>query len=200
MLSQRPRFYFVRSGSSRLSISYCLSSFNCTRGSPIDTMLATRYEELLRRRNAHISSGGPPLAQLRERVVADCQTPSHRVLRAANRAKPNVTGFNMHKMHEATGKPRYDPWERSCVPSPPPPIPNAVPQRPQKKHGTNLSSLLSSEAWRYEGVFTRWNRYSSALPGLGIATVAFTGYCAYEYFFLNDDHHAEGHGKEEEHH
>lgn len=56
-----------------------------------------------------------------------------------------------------------------------------------------------SEAWRYEGHFSRWNRFSNALPGLGTATVAFAGYCAYEYFFLEDEHHhGEAHG--EEHH
>lgn len=51
-----------------------------------------------------------------------------------------------------------------------------------------------SEAWRYQGVFTRFNRFKRAFPGLGIATVAFAGYCAYEHFFLKDEHHGEGHG------
>lgn len=46
-----------------------------------------------------------------------------------------------------------------------------------------------SEAWRYTGPFTRWNRFKGLFPGLGIATVAFTAYCAYEHFFLKDDHH-----------
>ncbi len=50
-----------------------------------------------------------------------------------------------------------------------------------------------SEAWRYTGPFTRWNRFKGAFPGLGIATVAFAAYCGYEYLFLNDDHH--GHGE-----
>lgn len=57
------------------------------------------------------------------------------------------------------------------------------------------------EAWRYTGPFTRYNRFKGAFPGLGIATVAFTAYCAYEYFFLSsgDQHghteadHGEGH-------
>ncbi|ORY70075.1 NADH-ubiquinone oxidoreductase B12 subunit family-domain-containing protein [Pseudomassariella vexata] len=55
-----------------------------------------------------------------------------------------------------------------------------------------------AEAWRYEGEFTRWNRFKGGFPGLGIATVAFAAYCGYEYLFLKDEHHSEGHG--EEHH
>ena len=64
-----------------------------------------------------------------------------------------------------------------------------------------------SEAWRYQGPFTRWNRFRGAFPGLGIATIAFTIYCGYEYLFLKDDHHghlgeehgdahSEGHGED----
>ncbi|KAF2736905.1 hypothetical protein EJ04DRAFT_510655 [Polyplosphaeria fusca] len=50
------------------------------------------------------------------------------------------------------------------------------------------------EAWRYTGPFTRWNRFKSAFPGLGIATVAFAGYLVYEQMFLKDSHahHEEG--------
>ncbi|KAK1756031.1 putative nadh:ubiquinone oxidoreductase [Echria macrotheca] len=51
-----------------------------------------------------------------------------------------------------------------------------------------------AEAWRYIGRFSRFNRFKNAFPGLGIATVAFAGYCAYEYMFLKDEHH--GHGAE----
>ncbi|KFY56187.1 hypothetical protein V497_06458 [Pseudogymnoascus sp. VKM F-4516 (FW-969)] len=52
------------------------------------------------------------------------------------------------------------------------------------------------EAWRYNGPFTRLKRFRGSFPGLGIATVAFAGYCAYEHFFLQDDHHHEaGHGE-----
>ncbi|OJD39067.1 nadh-ubiquinone oxidoreductase b12 subunit family protein [Diplodia corticola] len=51
------------------------------------------------------------------------------------------------------------------------------------------------EAWRYTGPFSRWNRFKSAFPGLGIATVAFGVYLGYEAIFLKDDHahHGEGH-------
>ncbi|KAL6889833.1 NADH-ubiquinone oxidoreductase B12 subunit family domain-containing protein [Trichoderma longibrachiatum] len=88
-----------------------------------------------------------------------------RALRMAHGPKPNITGFNMRAFKEATGQPRYDPWERT-------------------------------EAWRYQGTFSRWNRFRSGFPGLGIATVAFAGYCTYEHFFLNDEHHhGEGHGE-----
>ncbi|KAI5790248.1 hypothetical protein EDC01DRAFT_658160 [Geopyxis carbonaria] len=45
------------------------------------------------------------------------------------------------------------------------------------------------ETWRHTGPFTRWNRFKGAFPGLGIATVAFAGYCVYEQLFLKDDHH-----------
>ena len=58
--------------------------------------------------------------------------------------------------------------------------------------------LLCREAWRYSGIFTRWNRFKGSLPGLGIASVAFAAYCGYEYFFLKDEHHGAGH--EEAHH
>ncbi|KAA8910766.1 hypothetical protein FN846DRAFT_507910 [Sphaerosporella brunnea] len=46
-----------------------------------------------------------------------------------------------------------------------------------------------AEAWRYTGPFTRWNRFKGSFPGLGIATVAFAGYCVYEHLFLKEDHH-----------
>ncbi|TAQ87988.1 hypothetical protein B7494_g3696 [Chlorociboria aeruginascens] len=49
------------------------------------------------------------------------------------------------------------------------------------------------EAWRYTGMYSRWNRFKGSFPGLGIATVAFAAYCGYEYMFLSDDH---GHAKE----
>lgn len=45
------------------------------------------------------------------------------------------------------------------------------------------------EAWRYQGPFTRYERFKRTLPGLGTATVLFSIYCGYEYFFLEDEHH-----------
>lgn len=67
---------------------------------------------------------------------------------------------------------------------------------------TRLADMLLSdnysERWRYTGLFSRWNRFKGTFPGLGIATVAFAAYCGYEYMFLKDEHHGEGHG--EEHH
>ena len=50
----------------------------------------------------------------------------------------------------------------------------------------------NSEAWKSEGMYTRRNRFSNAFPGLGIAMVAFAGYCLYDYMFADDGHH--GHG------
>ncbi|GAB7362448.1 hypothetical protein MBLNU230_g2770t1 [Neophaeotheca triangularis] len=51
------------------------------------------------------------------------------------------------------------------------------------------------EAWRYTGPFTRFNRFKSAFPGLGIATVAFAGYLVAEQIFFKPEHHGEGHGE-----
>ncbi|KAK3202264.1 hypothetical protein GRF29_161g626595 [Pseudopithomyces chartarum] len=45
------------------------------------------------------------------------------------------------------------------------------------------------EQWRYTGPFSRWNRFKGSFPGLGIATVAFAGYCVVEAMFFSDDHH-----------
>ena len=60
------------------------------------------------------------------------------------------------------------------------------------------NAYTSSEAWRYTGPFSRFNRFKGAFPGLGIATVAFAGYLAYEAVFVKDEHgHGEvGHGKD----
>ena len=55
------------------------------------------------------------------------------------------------------------------------------------------ASRFYSEAWRYTGPFSRMNRFRGLFPGFGVASVAFAGYCAYEHFFLKDDHHGDGH-------
>ena len=52
---------------------------------------------------------------------------------------------------------------------------------------------MDSETWRYTGPFTRFNRFKGALPGLGVASVAFAGYLVYEQLFLKDAHHGESH-------
>lgn len=55
-----------------------------------------------------------------------------------------------------------------------------------------LNPWAKRDAWRYEGQFTRFNRFRNAFPGLGIAIVAFTGYCAVEKYILKpayDEHH-----------
>lgn len=62
-----------------------------------------------------------------------------------------------------------------------------------------LTRSSNREEWRYTGPFTRWNRFKGAFPGLGIATVAFTVYLGYEYLFLRDKDHGEGHGVEKKH-
>ncbi|CUM52836.1 unnamed protein product [Debaryomyces fabryi] len=49
------------------------------------------------------------------------------------------------------------------------------------------------DAWRYQGQFSRFNRFKNAFPGFGIALGAFTLYVAYEQVFLKDKHHEEHH-------
>ncbi|EGW32334.1 uncharacterized protein SPAPADRAFT_138598 [Spathaspora passalidarum NRRL Y-27907] len=49
------------------------------------------------------------------------------------------------------------------------------------------------DAWRYEGQFTRYNRFKNTLPGLGIGTAAFLSYWAYEHFILKKGHDEHGH-------
>ena len=56
--------------------------------------------------------------------------------------------------------------------------------------------MHNREAWRYTGPFTRFQRFRGGFPGLGIATVAFAGYLAYEQVFLKDEH---GHGHDSAH-
>ena len=59
-----------------------------------------------------------------------------------------------------------------------------------------LLTLRYSEAWRYTGPFTFRQRYKGALPGFGIAVVAFAGYLVAEQLFFKQDHsHGEGHGE-----
>ncbi|KAF2417247.1 hypothetical protein EJ08DRAFT_600105 [Tothia fuscella] len=48
-----------------------------------------------------------------------------------------------------------------------------------------------AEVWRYTGPFTRFNRFKSAFPGLGIATVAFGVYLVAEQVFFKEEHHHE---------
>ncbi len=58
---------------------------------------------------------------------------------------------------------------------------------------------IYSEAWRYTGPFSRWNRFKGLFPGFGIGLAAFGAYLAYEQMFAQPSHgHGEGHG--EEHH
>lgn len=47
---------------------------------------------------------------------------------------------------------------------------------------------ISSEAWRYSGPFTRFNRFKGSLPGLGIGAGAFGIYLVVDALFLKDDH------------
>lgn len=60
--------------------------------------------------------------------------------------------------------------------------------------------MLDSEAWRYTGPFSRWNRFKGAFPGLGIATVAFAGYLVYDAAFGKDEHAHGDNGHGNDHH
>jgi len=105
--------------------------------------------------------------------------------------RPNLTGFDIKKLAASSGQAQNDPWARLCV--------NA----PHLCHTVNLFGMLIDrlhrEQWRYTGPFTRFNRFRGTFPGFGIAAVAFTAYCGYEYLFTKNDHHgseAGGHGAE----
>lgn len=47
------------------------------------------------------------------------------------------------------------------------------------------------DAWRYEGQFTRFNRFKGAFPGFGIGLAAFIVYVGYEKVTAkpHDEHH-----------
>lgn len=57
-----------------------------------------------------------------------------------------------------------------------------------EKYGIVAEKMAHSEAWRHTGPFTRFQRFRSAFPGLGIATVAFAIYLGYEQAFAKDEH------------
>lgn len=55
------------------------------------------------------------------------------------------------------------------------------------------------DAWKYEGQFSRLNRFRNAFPGLGIAIVAFTAYVGFEKLVLKKGGDEHGHEHEEHH-
>lgn len=55
-----------------------------------------------------------------------------------------------------------------------------------------ITNYICREAWRYEGPFNgRTLRWKGTFPGLGIATVAFGVYLAYDTFVAKheEEHH-----------
>lgn len=67
-------------------------------------------------------------------------------------------------------------------------------QQQQQQQATTTSNgnpWAKRDAWRYQGQFTRFNRFKNAFPGLGIATVAFALYCGYEQLVLKKNDHDE---------
>lgn len=101
--------------------------------------------------------------------------------------RENLTGFDVRKFVASSGTPNKDPWGKRYEL-----FRNSWLNN--RSHGTLKLELIRPcrESWRYTGPFTRFNRFKSAFPGLGIATAAFAAYCGYEYLFLKDEHH--GHG------
>lgn len=47
-------------------------------------------------------------------------------------------------------------------------------------HNIMSNPWAKRDAWRYEGQFTRFNRFKSAFPGFGIGLGAFLLYVGYE--------------------
>ncbi|KGQ04544.1 hypothetical protein BBAD15_g10212 [Beauveria bassiana D1-5] len=120
--------------------------------------------------------------------------------RTKSGGKANITGFSMRAFKEAAGKARYDPWERAYVTDP---QRTSVSERTKtrvsqwnEQVANMIGFATDSDAWRFQGPFTRFNRFRGTLPGLGTATVLFAGYCTYEHFFMQDEHH---HGDEAHH-
>ena len=67
-------------------------------------------------------------------------------------------------------------------------------------HVQTDTNTMQSEAWRYTGPFTRYQRFRGLFPGFGIGLAAFAGYMVYEQVFMSSGHaHAEV-GHEEGHH
>lgn len=102
----------------------------------------------------------------------------------------NPTGFDMKTYKQATAPKsawaQRDPWARWCV------VLfyyllHFLPRTQLAQIGVETNHMIYSEAWRYTGPFSRWNRFKRGFPGLGIATVAFAIYCGYEYAFLKKD-------------
>lgn len=58
-------------------------------------------------------------------------------------------------------------------------------------HTMSTNPWAKRDAWRYEGQFSRWNRFRSAFPGLGIALGAFALYLVYDKVIKKEEH---GHG------
>lgn len=44
------------------------------------------------------------------------------------------------------------------------------------------------DAWRYQGQFTRYNRFKNVFPGFGIGLGAFVLYVGYEQLTKTEDH------------
>lgn len=106
---------------------------------------------------------------------------------------PNLTGFDMQKLVTSSRSGRKDAWARMY---------EFIQATGEIGSSNGLADAIDHrEQWRYTGPFTRFNRFKSAFPGLGIATVAFAAYCGFEYFFLsNDDHGHSETSKSEGHH
>lgn len=92
----------------------------------------------------------------------------------------NPTGFDVKQFARAATSPEWrarDPWRRAYV---------------SHIYGSLCLLTMYSEAWRYTGPFTRWNRFKGAFPGFGYGLAAFLLYSAYEAATGSGGH---GHGE-----
>jgi NADH dehydrogenase (ubiquinone) 1 beta subcomplex subunit 3 len=128
--------------------------------------------------------------------------PSHRPAlhvtpASTNRSKHKHDGpSNLQLGQDVFGQDLRSQGPLGCKAQPRRPMGKSVTAPPPSSASFADDVCAGSEAWRYTGPFTRWNRFKGSFPGLGIATVAFAGYCVYEAIFLKEEHHhGAGHGE-----
>ncbi|KAI8584712.1 hypothetical protein K450DRAFT_217639 [Umbelopsis ramanniana AG] len=62
-------------------------------------------------------------------------------------------------------------------------------QETQQRVPTYHDPWARREAWRKNPIFSNRAMVRNMFPGLGIATVAFTIYCGYDWAFGKKEHH-----------
>ena len=78
-----------------------------------------------------------------------------------------------------------------------------VPLRTSHSNAIGLMHSLFRDAWRYQGMFSTWERFrpKHTIPGLGIGTGAFIIYLAYDFLVSKPSHgrHVAAHGETSHH-